>query len=49
MLSSNELHETSVWSGTASYLEECKIFRFVKIMLKKLTIASFAFIIQFNH
>ena len=30
MLSSNELHETSVLSETASYVEDSKIFRFVK-------------------
>ena len=30
MLSSTELHLTSVWSETASYVKECKMFRFVK-------------------
>ena len=30
MLSSTELHLTSVWSETASYVEECKMLRFVK-------------------
>ena len=30
MLSLTELHLTSVWSETVSYVEECKMFRFVK-------------------
>ena len=47
--SSNEPHETSVWSETASYVVECFFFFFMTALKsKKLTIASCAFIIQFN-